>query len=233
MIKWQKIEGFDNYEVNELGQVRNSKTKRILETANSNDYRVVCLRKGNENYVEYVHIIVAKAFIPNPENKPTVNHKNGDKAKNTVDNLEWATHAEQTKHAWAIGLCKSKNNPYISNEDLIGMVFPNNKGESFTVLRFYKYDKEKALNYFIIRFDVSGNEKIVVKSAIQYGNVADYTMVYNGRFMERKDIIANLKTKGIKTEYIEKKLSIEGFYDKDGIKITKANNYKIGVINHV
>jgi hypothetical protein len=52
----------------------------------------------------YVHQLVATAFIPNPENKLTVNHKDGDVENNHVSNLEWATHQEQIDHAWKEGL---------------------------------------------------------------------------------------------------------------------------------
>ena len=57
-------------------------------------------------YPVYVHICVALAFIPNPNGLPCINHKDGNKANNRVDNLEWCSHAENMKHASRTGLCK-------------------------------------------------------------------------------------------------------------------------------
>lgn len=65
--------------------------------------RYLCLSL-NEPYNGYIHKIVAHTFIPNPENKATVNHIDGNKHNNHIDNLEWATYQENLKHAAATGL---------------------------------------------------------------------------------------------------------------------------------
>ena len=71
-----------------------------------NGYFVVNLAKDdNGNWIR-VHRLVAEAFIPNPENKKEVNHKDGNKLNNKVDNLEWVTHQENCLHAWRTGLRK-------------------------------------------------------------------------------------------------------------------------------
>ena len=66
----------------------------------------------NKPHSGYIHRIVASEFIDNPENKRTVNHKDGNKSNNHIDNLEWATYSENSKHAWETGLRKS--NPLVS-----------------------------------------------------------------------------------------------------------------------
>ncbi len=65
---------------------------------NCKGYRVVSLRCNGKDIRPFIHRLVAMAFIPNPENKPTVNHINEIKSDNDVANLEWATMKEQTNH---------------------------------------------------------------------------------------------------------------------------------------
>lgn len=63
-------------------------------------YVLFHLKIKNKSYVKSIHRLVAQAFIPNPENKPQVNHKDGNKQNNCVDNLEWVTSKENIKHSW-------------------------------------------------------------------------------------------------------------------------------------
>lgn len=88
--------------------IRNAGIKFIKGQIDKDGYLRVTLRlNGKPRYLS-VHRLIAEAFIPNPDNKPQVNHKDGVKSHNYVDNLEWATVKENIVHAWSHGLAKSK-----------------------------------------------------------------------------------------------------------------------------
>jgi NUMOD4 motif/HNH endonuclease/NUMOD1 domain len=103
--EWRDIPGYDMYQASNLGNVKNKKLdKQLAKCQSDRGYERLTLRKtqsdGKKIYVtEDVHRLVAKAFLPNPENKKTVNHKNKVRNDNRIDNLEWATYSEQNKHA--------------------------------------------------------------------------------------------------------------------------------------
>lgn len=103
---WKKIKRNDNYSINKQGQVRNDKTSHIKKpTLNKrNGYLVVDLYKDNKREKVTVHRLVAEAFIPNPENKPTVDHIDGNRQNNSVDNLRWATYSEQNSRFKTVGV---------------------------------------------------------------------------------------------------------------------------------
>lgn len=105
---WKTIEDNSKYEISDFGLIRNRETKRILKPQSSEKgYLYVHLRKEGIRRVHLISRAVAQAFIPNPENKPEVNHKDGVKSNNSVANLEWSTRSENKLHAFDNGLQKS------------------------------------------------------------------------------------------------------------------------------
>ena len=121
---WKQIKDFDDYEVSEDGEVRSLKQGKetILKGRRSKDgYLRYALRKNGKAYEFKGHRLVAEAFIPNPENKPTINHINGDKTCNKKWNLEWATREEQMQHAYKLGLKEpiEPKNKKLTNEQVL------------------------------------------------------------------------------------------------------------------
>lgn len=92
------IKGFERYQITDDGRVWSKKNKMYLSTnkKDGNGYPQVTLySKGNPKGTPIdIHILVAKAFIPNPDNKPCIDHINGDKTDNRVENLHWVTYKE-------------------------------------------------------------------------------------------------------------------------------------------
>lgn len=86
------------------GNVYNRHGDLMMGAIDHCGYRHVILNRKNKN----IHRIIAETFIPNPNNLPCVNHKDGNKLNNSVDNLEWCTHSENTSHAYRIGLEQKK-----------------------------------------------------------------------------------------------------------------------------
>ena len=97
--QWKTIQGYENYEVSSEGDIRNKKGKILKPGKNSCGYLYVVLYKNGKRKNFLVHRLVAIAFIPNPENKPTVNHIDENKENNDVSNLEWMTQAEQIEYS--------------------------------------------------------------------------------------------------------------------------------------
>ena len=102
--EWRKIKGFENYYVSNLGRVKNSKGKILKsrkERKNVEYIRVGLYKNGKLKNIP-VHRLVALMFIPNPKNKPVVNHKNEIKHDNRVENLEWVTLKENQNYGTCI-----------------------------------------------------------------------------------------------------------------------------------
>lgn len=99
-MEWKTIEDYPKYEVSNNGDVRNIKTGKVLKHTLTKGYHYVEItNKDNERKRVRVHRLVANAFIPNPYNLETVNHKDLNKGNNNVENLEWMTYADNNRHS--------------------------------------------------------------------------------------------------------------------------------------
>lgn len=129
---WKLVQGYEHYlEVSNLGRVRG--LDRMVNSGYS-DYilkgKLKALNPDKQGYLGVgvsnltegwrkrlqVHQVVALNFIPNPLNKPCVNHKDGDKSNNRVDNLEWVTYSENTHHAIKTGLLNNSGENNVTSK---------------------------------------------------------------------------------------------------------------------
>lgn len=142
-MQWKAIEGYEGYyEVSDNGCVRSldrvipdsahgtrkihGRVMKLTKSYGRNDdgYLVVNLRKEYTTKVVPVHRLVAIAFIPNPNNFPTVNHRDGNKGNNCADNLEWVTYSDNNAHALRTGLRSPRGNmiaQYDMSNKIIGI----------------------------------------------------------------------------------------------------------------
>lgn len=143
---WQPICGFEGiYEISNLGKVRSldrivtytnrwgTETRRtyksvILKPSEDKDgYLFVTLKINGEETHKVIHRLLAETFIPNPENKPTVNHINHNRQDNRLENLEWATYPEQMDETW-------RNNEEISHSHQSKQVYQYSLENSFIAI---------------------------------------------------------------------------------------------------
>lgn len=118
---WKLIDGYPGHEVSSLGRVRSIdhmipfhcvRTRQIsyrlkkgrVRVLDINKYGYCMVRLKNKGKYHAVHRLVCDAFISNPKNLPSINHKDGNKKNNHINNLEWCTVADNTRHAFANGL---------------------------------------------------------------------------------------------------------------------------------
>ena len=158
---WMPIIGYEGYyEISNTGIVRSNERKvalskgertirsRILNSRiNNRGYKDVRLSKNGITSTKLVHILSATAFVPNPENKPEVNHLDGNRLNNHCTNFSWVTHGENIQHAYDIGLIKMKSKAVV--DKCTGETYPSIK----------KAAKAINMNYGTCRNSLNGNIK--------------------------------------------------------------------------
>ena len=111
---WKDIEGYEGkYQVSNLGRVKKiykTVQEKIIKSHIHEEYCVIGLYKNSRRKSFRLHRLLAKAFIQNIDNKPYINHINGIKHDNRLENLEWVTQSENTQHAYDTGLAHGNNN---------------------------------------------------------------------------------------------------------------------------
>ena len=162
---WKPIKGYEGlYEVSNLGRVKSlvgwngrkhikrEKMLKLCKTRSKGDYYkyIVNLSKNGNRKICRVHRLVAKAFIPNPSNKPQVNHKDGSPLNNKAENLEWCTDRENKIHAIETGL---RNVFHIEQEELEKLYIKDKMtlNEIAEKLNVSRVPIEKCLNKYNIK----------------------------------------------------------------------------------
>jgi hypothetical protein len=115
--QWKDVVGLEGiYEVSSLGRVRRKHPRKVCgfcggkikrsvfkPRLNLRGYFAVYIGKNNKERTNWtIHRMVAQAFVPNPDNKPIVNHRDGRKRNNRASNLEWMTNGENVRHGWQL-----------------------------------------------------------------------------------------------------------------------------------
>lgn len=126
LIKWEQVDNFSKYYISNTGIIINKYNKKLSQRKDKDGYMVATLMRDREGkYTDVrVHRMVAMAFIENPHDKPVVNHKDGIKDNNNVNNLEWMTVSENTLHSFENRFQLSPNRECVGvyhDEKLIGV----------------------------------------------------------------------------------------------------------------
>lgn len=151
---WKEVVGSGgDYIVSSYGRIKSLKSgsERLLKLVPRDNYYVIGVTMNGRRKVYYVHQVVGKTFIPNPDNKPHINHIDGNKQNNRLENLEWANAMENMTHAIKHGLINNtaENHPRaIANWKLVDEIRNKFKPRRYTIPMLCK---EYDMNYYTMR----------------------------------------------------------------------------------
>ncbi len=151
---WKTIEN-THYSVSNTGRIRNDKFGRILNKGiDKNGYALATIKINGKFKTFRLHRLVARSFIPNPDNLPEINHINGIKTDNNVENLEWITRTDNLKHAWENNLHDIKPVCMLSEDGEILKIFESTRaagremGVRNSSISSACHDKHKCCGYY-------------------------------------------------------------------------------------
>lgn len=173
---WAPVPGYEGlYSVSTLGAVRSEprvvkskngvqkklRGRKLVLRKNRTGYNMVFLSENGHPKIYQVHRLIAAAFIPNPENKPCINHKNGVRNDNRVDNIEWCTASENNRHSFKVlgrkhpmlGAFEDKN----PNSKSVVQIFPNGRTKEYCCI--VRASKETGINSKCISDACRGRQK--------------------------------------------------------------------------
>lgn len=152
----KELDNFKGYYITKGGKVWSSKRNIYLTNSYTAGYEKTIIKKDKKCFNLSIHRLLAQAFIPNPESKLTVNHINGIKTDNRIENLEWATYSENNKHAFNMGLmtiteaCKDRVKEVLGTkvlDTLTGKVFKSmNDLRKENKITWYSLNKQLTYN---------------------------------------------------------------------------------------
>lgn len=167
---WKDIEGYENlYQVSNMGRVRSLdrwvstvdgkkqlyKSKILTSQYNEHGYNQICLSKNGTTKTHKLHRLIAKAFLPNPENKPCIDHINTIRTDNRVENLRWCTHSENLSNSITKNRKSNKQKNRLKKKENHPMYQKHHSEES-------KRKMSKSKTKYILQIEPSTNKIIAI-----------------------------------------------------------------------
>ena len=170
LSNFKQIPGYEDlYLINKEGQIYSKKRNKLLSPCkNGNEYLNVGLCKNNKRKKFFIHRLIALTFIPNPDNLPCVNHKNGIKTDNRAENLEWCSYSDNMKHAYSHGLNENTRAASRKTGKLNAKHLDNNLKELFDDIFINKLKNKDICNKYNLKHTYVSNIKaqIFLKTAL-------------------------------------------------------------------